>query len=221
MTVLAFLMGVGFTVAGVLILANSEDRWDAGAGVMVALCGLLSIVLWTGQVLEPQSASGSVQSGTSSLIPAHSAAPSPAESERTPTPRPSVNVRPTTEPARATPKASARASLPPKKPVSSRSVRPSVAPASISGLASWYAGTPKFVGTPHVALAYRLGGRFTGHISRHVRVCVKGGLCKVFPVVDSCGCPSGRIVDLSLAALGKLKLSTGPGIYRVSMELLP
>lgn len=73
----------------------------------------------------------------------------------------------------------------------------------ISGIASWYECTAGWCdGTPTVALAGFLGGRYTGHVNGYVEVC--GDRCVLLPVVDYCQCYEGtstqRIVDLNKAA---------------------
>lgn len=74
---------------------------------------------------------------------------------------------------------------------------------TITGKATWYQCTRGWCdGTPTVALAGFLGGRYTGHVNGYVQVC--GDRCVTLPVVDYCQCyegtPDQRIVDLNKAA---------------------
>ena len=74
----------------------------------------------------------------------------------------------------------------------------------IKGIASNYAGTAGFFGTPGVALPGKFGGRYTGHVNGHVTVCADR--CATLPIIDWCFCkvyPSRhpiRIVDLNYEA---------------------
>ena len=82
-------------------------------------------------------------------------------------------------------------------------VTPVAASDPIAGKATWYECTKGWCdGTPTVALAGFLGGRYTGHINGYVEVC--GNRCVTLPSVDYCQCYEGtadqRIVDLNKAA---------------------
>lgn len=80
---------------------------------------------------------------------------------------------------------------------------PILAEGAIVGKATWYQCTAGWCdGTPTLALAGFLGGRYTGHVNGYVEVC--GDRCVVLPSVDYCQCYEGtadqRIVDLNRAA---------------------
>ena len=82
------------------------------------------------------------------------------------------------------------------------------------GIASWYGGTRSWKGSPHLALAGFLGGRYSGKVNGRVTVCATR--CHLFVAVDYCQCYAGtadeRIVDLSpeaWALISDLPLSRG------------
>jgi len=83
------------------------------------------------------------------------------------------------------------------------------------GVASWYCCTVGYEGKAVVALP---GARYVpaGEAPwARVEVCVRQDdveRCGVFPVVDSCGCPDGRIVDLSIEAASRSRRDGGLGL---------
>lgn len=94
----------------------------------------------------------------------------------------------------------------------------------IEGVASNYAGTAGFIGTPGVALPGRFGGAYTGHINGYVTVCADR--CATFPIIDWCYChvPNSnhpyRIVDLNYQAWDIISdKPLAEGIIPVTIEL--
>jgi hypothetical protein len=94
---------------------------------------------------------------------------------------------------------------------------------TVTGRATWYGATRGYGDIAHVAMA---GARYLprGRSAPRARVCVDGR-CAVMPVVDFCGCHVGsgraRIVDLSAAAVRRLGLDPGRGVYNVRVTLVP
>lgn len=91
-----------------------------------------------------------------------------------------------------------------------------------TGIASHYAGTSGWIGTPHLALAGGLGGRYTGHINAMVTVCATR--CLYLPSVDYCQCywgtPDQRLVDLSPEAWALITdKPLSAGLVSVRVEL--
>ncbi len=92
--------------------------------------------------------------------------------------------------------------------------------ATMRGLASWYPTTRGWSSVPHVALP---GARYVpfGQPVPWVTVTVilDGRVVSDrFPVVDWCGCPGGRIVDLSLGAVEALGLDPSRGLWPVILD---
>ena len=87
------------------------------------------------------------------------------------------------------------------------------------GIATWYCCTKGYDGQAVVALP---GARYVpaGRPTEKVRVCVRQETtrCGVFPVVDFCGCPGDRIVDLSTTAARSLGLDLSRGIWPATVE---
>lgn len=88
------------------------------------------------------------------------------------------------------------------------------------GVATWYCCTRGYDGQAVVALP---GARYVpaGRPTERVRVCVRQDdvkRCGVFPVVDYCGCPGDRIVDLSTTAAQSLDLDLSRGIWPATVE---
>ena len=87
------------------------------------------------------------------------------------------------------------------------------------GVATWYCCTRGYDGQAVVALP---GARYVpaGRPTDKVRVCVRQETerCGVFPVVDFCGCPGNRIVDLSATAARSLELDLSRGIWPATVE---
>lgn len=87
------------------------------------------------------------------------------------------------------------------------------------GVATWYCCTRGYDGQAVVALP---GARYVpaGRPTDKVRVCVRQETerCGVFPVVDFCGCPGDRIVDLSTTAAHQLDLDLSRGIWPATVE---
>ena len=88
------------------------------------------------------------------------------------------------------------------------------------GVATWYCCTRGYDGQAVVALP---GARYVpaGRTTESVRVCVRQDdleRCGVFPVVDFCGCPGDRIVDLSTTAARSLGLDLSRGIWPATVE---
>lgn len=88
------------------------------------------------------------------------------------------------------------------------------------GVATWYCCTKGYDGQAVVALP---GARYVpaGRTTESVRVCVRQDdleRCGVFPVVDFCGCPGNRIVDLSTTAARSLDLDLSRGIWPATVE---
>jgi rare lipoprotein A (peptidoglycan hydrolase) len=126
----------------------------------------------------------------------------------------------------------AGASLTSRTASAARAVRAAARPAAmwsqlrrglaVTGRATWYGASRGYSGIPHVAMP---GARYLarGRSAPRARVCVNGR-CAVLPVVDACGChvgtPGARIVDLSVAALQRLRLDPGKGVYRVRVTLV-
>lgn len=114
------------------------------------------------------------------------------------------------------------------------SVGPVGAEGPLVGKATWYQCTKGWCdGTPTVALAGFLGGRYTGHVNGWVEVCEDH--CVVLPVVDYCQCYAGtadqRIVDLNKAAWklvtdkpysrGKITVTMTIGIPQPGIDDMP
>ena len=88
------------------------------------------------------------------------------------------------------------------------------------GIATWYCCTRGYDGQAVVAMP---GARYipAGRPTQRVRVCVRQDdvkRCGVFPVVDFCGCPGERIVDLSTTAAHQLDLDLSRGIWPATVE---
>lgn len=85
--------------------------------------------------------------------------------------------------------------------------RPSGAAVSVSGFASWYDAGP--------GLYAALPGPWRPH--RRILVCGPDGECVGgIPVVTSCGCPGGRMVDLSRDLFMRFA-PLSQGLVRVTM----
>lgn len=139
---------------------------------------------------------------------------------RVPQPAPAATPAPTPRPA------------PTARPAAAKAVRAAARPAAmwaqlrrgltVTGRATWYGATRGYAGVPHVAMP---GARYLprGRNAPRARVCVDGR-CVIVLVVDACGCsvgtPRARIVDLSAAALERLRLDPGRGVYRVRVTLV-
>jgi len=114
------------------------------------------------------------------------------------------------DPPRRRPRASVTASPPPVP------TRPPEQGEIDSGIASWYAGTVGWR-IPHAAVP---GGHCCER-SYDAEVCSPKPNCITVAVVDACGCPGGRIIDLSRSALDVLRLDPLRGLYQVTVERLP
>lgn len=88
-------------------------------------------------------------------------------------------------------------------------------PAPATAIASWYPGSAGFLGTVHAAMP----GAWYGRFNWIARVCTATE-CLPIPVVDRCGCPGGRLIDLSLPAVRALGLDPARGLYTVSVEVI-
>lgn len=85
--------------------------------------------------------------------------------------------------------------------------RPSGPGVSVSGIASWYDAGP--------GLYAALPGPWMPH--RKLLVCGPDGECLGgIPVVTSCGCPGGRVVDLSPGLFARFA-PVSAGLVRVTM----
>jgi hypothetical protein len=93
---------------------------------------------------------------------------------------------------------------------------------TVTGQATWYAGTRGYTGIAHVAMP---GARYLarGRSAPRAQVCA-GGRCTVVAVVDACACragtPRARVADLSVTTLRRLGLDPRRGVYQVRVTLL-
>jgi hypothetical protein len=93
---------------------------------------------------------------------------------------------------------------------------------TVTGRASWYAGSTGYAGVAHIAMP---GARYIrrGRSAPRAQVCVRTR-CLTVRVVDSCGCfvhtSRARVADLSLTVVRRLRLRTAAGVFRVRIKLL-
>ena len=143
--------------------------------------------------------------------PAPTRSPKPAAA-RSAAPAPTRTARPAVPPARA-----ARAATQPDRLWAQ--LRRGL---TVTGQATWYAGTRGYAGIAHVAMP---GARYLvrGRSAPRARVCA-GGRCTVVAVVDACACragtPRARVADLSVITLRRLGLDPRRGVYQVRVSLL-
>lgn len=172
--------------------AEPPRRAGAGEAIFDLVIAAFVIGLLLGLVVGRASASRSA-----SVIPAASSRAMVGELDPT---RPEAPNRSDASPSLA-PAVVMATSGPSSGPTSTPGIR--------FGIASWYdAGAGLYAALPG---PWRAG--------RHVLVCGPDRSCLSLPVVTSCGCPGGRLIDLSADAFRRFA-PLSAGLVRVSVEVL-